>query len=148
MRLYAGGSPGDEIYQPCAVTIDASTDVSRDVRVVDDYDVIGAAIPPVFLDRTRILSGQIFEMVDGRRQPVAFATVSVGGYQDYSIDLGWPIANTRTDADGRYIFCGLESDTRATVFVANPVHGMFVSDVEMGGDTVLDVELIRTTRGR
>jgi hypothetical protein len=54
------------------------------------YDVIGAAIPLVLLELTRILSGQVVEMVDGRRQPVAFATVSVGGYQDFSTDLGWP----------------------------------------------------------
>ena len=146
VRLYAGGNTGNEIYQPCAVTVDAVADVSRDVRVVDDYDVIGAAIPPVFLERTRILSGQVYEVVEGRRQPVAFATVSVGGYQDFGNALGWPIANTRTDADGRYIICGLDADTWATVYVVNPIHGMFVSEIELTGDTVLDVEVFRTTK--
>jgi hypothetical protein len=145
VRLYAGGGTWDEMYQPCAVTIDASADVTRDVRVVNDYDVIGAAIPPAFLERTRVLSGQVYEVVDGRRQPVPFATVSVGGYRDFSTDLGWPIANTRTDADGRYVICGLEAETSATLFVVNPIHLMFESLVEFSGDTILDVELVRSS---
>jgi hypothetical protein len=145
VRLYAGGQPGDEMYQPCAVSVEASADVTRDVRVVNDYAVIGAAIPPSFLERTRTLSGQVYELVDGRREPVPFATVSVGGFQDFSTDIGWPIANTRTDADGRYVICGLETESSATVFVVQSLHEKFEIFVEFNGDTQLDVELTRTS---
>jgi hypothetical protein len=148
VRLYAGGHPGDEMFQPCAVTVDASADVTRDVRMVDDYDVIGAAIPPEFREHTRILSGQVYEVVDGRREPVPFSTVSVGGFRDFSTDIGWPIANTRTDADGRYVICGLEMESSATVYVVNPLHEMFEVFVEFSGDMELDVELTRATATR
>src|SRR5262245_10335304 len=57
VRLYAGGDRGDEIYQPCAVTIVADHDVERDVKVVYDYSLIGAAVPAAFLEHTRVLSG-------------------------------------------------------------------------------------------
>lgn len=145
VRLYAGGNTSNEIYQPCAVTIVANGDVNRDVRVVDDYDVIGAAVPPAFLERTRILSGVVYETVPGvGRRPVPFATVSLGGFRDWSHDLGWPIANTRTDSDGRYIICGLEADPSASIYVINPIHELFVSVVGLSGDTLLDVELTRT----
>ena len=90
VRLYAGGTTSNERYQPCAVTITAAGNVHRDVRIVDDYDVIGAAVPPVFLEHTRILSGVVSETIPGGgRRPVPFATVTVGGY-----------ANGRTSAAG------------------------------------------------
>jgi len=115
VRLYAGGTTGNELYQPCAVTIVADRDVTRDVRIVGDYSLIGAGIPPAFLEGTRILSGTVYEAVaGGGRRPMPFATVSVGGYREWQHELGWPIANTRTDADGRYVICGLESDTRVS----------------------------------
>ena len=149
VRLYAGGGTGDEIYQPCAVTVVADSDVTRDVRVVNDYSIIGRAIPPVFLEQTRVLSGQVYENIPGvGRQPVPMATVAVGGFNDWGYDLGWPIANTRADSDGQYIICGLEADTSVTVYVATQGREMVVSTVTLSGDTVLDVELggIRNAR--
>jgi hypothetical protein len=143
VRLYAGGGRSDEIYQPCAVTILANHDVTRDVTVVYDYNLIGAAVPATFLAHTRILTGKVYETVPGSgRQPVRFATVYVGGIREYGQDVGWPIANTRTDNDGRYIICGLEGDSSATVYVTNPTHETFVSTpLVLRGDAVLDIEL-------
>jgi hypothetical protein len=143
VHLYAGGTTGNELYQPCAVTVVADRDVTRDVRIVQDYSLIGAGVPPAFLEGTRILSGAVFEAVaGGGRRPVPFATVSVGGYREYQHELGWPIANTRTDADGRYVICGLEGSTTATVYVyKNPIQQVHESVVELGSDTVLDIEL-------
>jgi hypothetical protein len=142
VRLYAGGGTGDEIYQPCAVTVVADSDVNRDVRVVNDYSIIGRAIPPVFLEQTRILSGQVYETIPGvGRQPVPMATVAVGGFNDWGYDLGWPIANTRADSDGQYIICGLEAETTVTVYVTTQGREMVVSTVTLSGDTVLDLEL-------
>lgn len=142
VRLYAGGGTSNEIYQPCAVTVLAASDVNRDVRVVGDYSIIGRAIPPAFLEETRILSGQVYETIPGvGRQPVPMATVAVGGFNDWGYDLGWPIANTRADSDGHYIICGLEADTRVTVYVATQGREMVVSTVTLSGDTVLDIEL-------
>ena len=69
------------------------------------------------------------------------ATVAVGGFNDWGYDLGWPIANTRADSDGQYIICGLEADTRVTVYAATQGREMVVSTVTLSGDTVLDVEL-------
>ena len=142
VRLYAGGTTGNEIYQPCAVTVVADRDVHRDVRVVWDYSLIGAAVPPAFLDRTRILSGIVYENVPGGRQPVPFATVTVGGYREWENERGWPIANTRTDKDGRYIICGLEADANANIYVfKNPIRDVTESFVGLTGDTVLDIDL-------
>jgi len=143
VRLYAGGGRSDEIYQPCAVTVVANRDVFRDVAVVYDYSLIGAAVPPAFLEHTRVLSGAVYETTrGGRREPVRFATVYVGGIREYGQDVGWPIANTRTDNDGRYIICGLEGDSTATVYVTNPAHQTFVSTpLVLSGDAVLDIEL-------
>jgi len=145
VRLYAGGGTGDEIYQPCAVTVVANGNVSRDVKVVGSYSIIGAAIPRSFLDGTRILSGVVYESAPGGgRQPVPFATVSIDGFRDWNHDLGWPIAITRTDNDGRYIICGLESDTSASVYVIDSRHDMLIADVDLRSDTVLDLEVRRT----
>jgi len=145
LRLYAGGGTGDEIYQPCAVTVVANGNVSRDVKVVADYSIIGAAIPRSFLDGTRILSGQVYESVPGvGRQPVPFATVSVNGFRDWNHDFGWPIAITRTDNDGRYIICGLEADTSASVYVIDWRHEMLIADVDLKSDAVLDLDVSRT----
>ena len=143
VRLYAGGTTMNELYQPCAVTILADGDVTRDVRIVEDYRLIGAAVPPAFLEGTRILSGTIYEAAaDGGRRPVPFATVSVGGYREYQHELGWPIANTRTDADGRYVICGLEGNPTAKIYVyKNPLQQVHESVVELSGDAVLDIEL-------
>lgn len=145
VRLYAGGDTGNETYQPCAVTVVANTHVQRDVRVVTDYALIGAAVPPLFLEGTRTLSGVVFETFPGGgRRPVPFATVSIGGLRAQGHDLGWPIANTRTDSAGRYVLCGLETDPIASLYVINPIHEMFESVVHLSGDTVLDIELTRT----
>jgi hypothetical protein len=142
VRLYAGGDRGSEIYQPCAVSLTANGNITRDVRVVNDYRVIGAAVPPVFLEETRTLSGVVYETVPGGgRRPLPFATVSVGGFREFDQELGWPIANTRTDADGRYVICGLEAETSAKVYVVSFTHEMVVTDVALPSDTVLDVEL-------
>jgi hypothetical protein len=143
VRLYAGGTTSNELYQPCAVTITAAGNVQRNVRIVDDYDVIGAAVPPAFLERTRILSGVVYENVPGGgRRPVPFATVTVGGYREWQNERGWPIANTRTDDAGRYIICGLEGDQSATVYVfKNPIRDVTESFVGLAGDTVLDIDL-------
>ena len=142
VRLYAGGNGGNEIYQPCAVTVVADADVERDVRVVGDYSLIGAMVPSAFLERTRTLSGVVYEtMPGGSRRPLPFATVSVGGLRDGNYDLGWPVANTRTDSDGRYLICGLEGDMSVHVYATHPQRPVYESVVDLNGNTVLDIEL-------
>jgi hypothetical protein len=149
VRLYAGGDTGNETYQPCAVVVIANGDVIRNVSVVIDYRVIGAEVPPAFLEHTRTLSGVVYESVPGAgRRPVPWATVYVGGIRDQSKELGWPIANTRTDANGRYVICGLESDSNASIYVTTPDHATFESAVGLNTDTVLDIELKRTEADR
>jgi hypothetical protein len=143
VRLYAGGTTGDELYQPCAVTVVADRDVHRDVRIIEDYSLIGAAVPPAFLERTRILSGVVYENVPGGgRQPVPFATVTVGGYREWQNERGWPIANTRTDMNGRYLICGLDADASANVYVfKNPIRDVTESVIGLSDNTVLDIDL-------
>ena len=144
VRLYAGGTTANERYQPCAVTVVADRDITRDVRVVGDYDVIGAAVPPVFLEQTRILSGVVYETVSGvGRQPVPFALITINGYREWQNERGWPIANTRTDEQGRYVICGLERESTVNVYAfkfpgARDVHERVVS---VEHDTVLDIDL-------
>jgi len=57
--------------------------------------------------------------------------------------LGFVAATTLTDADGRYILCGLADDPSTYLFAWKDGYGLFESTVNVAGNTTLDIELRR-----
>jgi hypothetical protein len=57
--------------------------------------------------------------------------------------LGWTTATTVTDADGRYVLCGLGGQTSTFLYAAKPGYEVFADIVplNLSGDTTLDIEL-------
>jgi hypothetical protein len=125
-------------YQPCAVTVEVSGDVTRDVRVVSDREQLGASLPPQLLSQSPTLSGLVFEVTpEGRRvlSDVRLDLVTADGGE-----IG--MATTLTGSDGRYVLCGLEGDRSVGLYASKPEYrllGMVV--VRTGDATTLDIQL-------
>jgi hypothetical protein len=135
VRIMAGGSA----YQPCAVTVTVTGDVTRDVHTVDDRLQLGAHLPSELLTDTPTLSGLVFEIDQGNRRPLAGVRVELDGL----FGLGVVTATTLTDADGRYVLCGLGGDTSTYVFASKAGYGLFEMSVGVSGNSTLDIELRR-----
>jgi hypothetical protein len=134
VRLYAGGA-----YQPCEVTVAVTGDVTRDLRAVDDPRQLGARLPSELLADTPLLSGQVFEIDNERRQPLADVRVELDGL----FGLGVVTATTLTDAEGRYVLCGLNGETSTTIFASKSGFRLFEGTTPITGNTTLDIELRR-----
>ena len=127
-------------FQPCQVVVRANTDVTEDIHVVADRQQLGSRLPAELLARTPVISGIVYEKAaDGRRTPVADARLSL----DSLGGLGFVAATTLTDAEGRYILCGLADDSSTYVFAWMEGYGLFESRVRLAGNTTLDIELHR-----
>lgn len=127
-------------YQPCQVVVRADTDVAHDIHLVVDRQQLGAHLPAELLARTPVLSGVVYEADgDGRRTPVADVRVELDGLYG----LGWVAATTLTDADGRYILCGLADEPSTYVFASKSGYRLFESNVTLNGNTTLDIEMRR-----
>ena len=135
VRLGTGGAG----YQPCAVTIAVEGDVTRDVHVVEDPRQLGARLPPELLADTLTLSGQVFEIDESGRHPVAAVRVETDGL----FGLGLVTATTLTDADGRYVLCGLQGDPSTVVFASKQGYQLFEATTPLNGNTTLDIEIRR-----
>jgi hypothetical protein len=134
VRLYAR-TP--ELFQPCLSTAEVGQ-TETIIRMVADPHLQQARDWPEFAVE-RMLSGTVFEASATGRQPGADAWVDVVS----DMGEGRPLADTRTDANGRFVLCGLERDTHIphAVVVAKPgFHVAYVSIPAHGGGP-LDVEL-------
>jgi hypothetical protein len=79
------------------------------------------------------------DATEGRRTPLVDVRVSLD-----SLDgLGFVAATTLTDADGRYILCGLDDDPSTYVFAWKEGYRLFESRVQLAGNTTEDIELRR-----
>jgi hypothetical protein len=56
--------------------------------------------------------------------------------------MGLPIASTRTDANGRFVFCGM-SDSTTYLYASKSGYRLFEISVPLAGNTTFDVELTR-----
>lgn len=127
-------------FQPCQVVVHADTDVTADIHAVIDPRQLGAHLPPELLARTPVLSGTVFEQAtDGRRTPLADVRVEL----DALYGLGVVAATTLTDANGRYILCGLADEPSTYLFASKAGYRLFESSVTLNGNTTLDIELRR-----
>ena len=96
--------------QPCAHQVRVTEDVSVDVEIVPMSEGPAAATAaayrgaqsPVRASMGPVMGGQAFERdADGTRVGVPNAMVSIGG------DIEPLLATTLTNADGRYVICGV-----------------------------------------
>ena len=126
------------VYQPCAVTVEVSGDVTRDVHAVSDRQQLGASLPPQLLSQSPTLSGLVFEVTpEGRRvlSDVRLDLVTADGGE-----IGR--ARTLTGSDGRYVLCGLEGDTSVYLYASKPEYPLFAQGVVLTGNaTTVDIQL-------
>jgi hypothetical protein len=99
LRVNIMGQP----HQPCAVTLAPKGDTTADLHVITDVGQLGNNIPASLRAQTPTISGLVYEQTSQGPRPLPGAWVYLDGvYGDGNI-----IASTLTDADGRYLLCGV-----------------------------------------
>jgi hypothetical protein len=120
--------------QPCAVWADVRADLSLDVSLVSvaTLDATNASRPTTSVGLS--LSGVIFEMVSGSRQPVDGAHLSAENAADVVL------AQTRSNSRGEFFLCDLPRDT--SLKVGKPGYQSWFDGVDADRPT-LEIELRR-----
>jgi hypothetical protein len=134
VRLY---THPNGLYQPCLTTVRVDQ-TEATVRLVAESHILQAHDWPDFMVE-RLLSGTIFEVLPTGWLPISDAWVQVDGvYGD-----GRPLADTRSDADGRFRVCGLEGEPMHAFVAGKPGYQLAVVSVPTQGAGPVDVELRR-----
>jgi hypothetical protein len=121
----------DGYVQQCATTVVLAEDTNADVTLSGRADVVIVGLP----DRpnSRQISGTVYTLEDNDRHPAA--GVSVG----WEPIMDTVVADTVTDAQGRYRLCGLPRDRVDALFaLPQTTGGPVYVDVAPGGDAVID----------
>lgn len=141
VRLYTGTK---ELFQPCLSTVRVGQ-TEATIRVVAESHLLQARDWPDFAVE-RLLSGTVFEASPTGRVPSANAWVQVDGV----MGDGRPLADTRSDANGRFVVCGLEGETQIphALVVAKPGFLIATTKIPAQGGGPLDVELQVCTADR
>jgi hypothetical protein len=89
---------------------------------------------------TRMLSGTVYEIdSDGNHRPIEGVGITFDG-----LDGLWvPFATTQTDADGRYVLCGLDDEVSAFLWALKGGYLWATASIALVGSTTLDVEMTR-----
>jgi hypothetical protein len=138
VRVYAG----DTAYQPCEMLEpNLRAAVIRDIHLVADPSQLGGRLPMELLRDTPTLSGVVFEMTSAGRRPLSDVELELDGLYG----IGVVTARTRTDSEGRYLFCGLGGETSTYLFAFRGGYRGFEGTVQLNGttDTTFDIELGR-----
>ena len=125
--------------QPCAARISPMGDATLDVHLVDP-DLRGANLPDALADQGPTLSGVVYEDTSSGRTPLANAAVVLDGVWG----LGVLLADTTTDASGRYTLCGVPAFDGMTLQAL--AAGFDVVEIEgprFAGRPTFDIELRR-----
>jgi hypothetical protein len=123
--------------QPCAAQAYIIGNATLDLLVSStaDLSVLNAA-PISTRPHSRVVSGTVYERTATGRRPARNVWV---GWEAF---LDTVVAETRTDADGRYVLCGLPTE-RIALFAA-PAYGHAVyKAVEGGPDAVVNFDIRR-----
>lgn len=138
--LYAGkADPG--YVQPCVHQLTVTSDTSQDIEIVPISAGGAAAGAAARRGTGPFVTGTVFALgPDGTRLPIPSAMVGLGG------DMTPVTAATLTDADGRYVLCGVPHGTNEFGVTAqgydiakNPMP----RTIDVSGDMAVDVELKR-----
>ncbi len=111
VTLFAAGSYFQDVdyVQQCGVIVDVHGDVSADIELTAVATLSQLSPPKPQSATGPSLTGVVYEMVNGVRQPIAGAKLWVE--DAYSI----PTARTRTDLSGHYFLCNLPAASDMTV---------------------------------
>lgn len=136
VRLYARPQG---LYQPCLATVRVD-ETEATIQLVAESHLLQARDWPDFAIE-RMLAGTIFEASPTGRLPIADAWVQVDGV----MGDGRPLADTRTDANGRFVVCGLEGETQIphALVVSKPGYRLATASVPTSGAGPVDIELKR-----
>ena len=120
--------------QQCAVSVTLQADVNVDLTITPFADVVTSGLPTA--PNVRHISGVVYELTDHRRQPLSNAWVGWDAFLDAVV------AETRTDAHGRYRLCGMPMGKIDGLFAVRvtPSGPVYLS-VGPGTDAVVDFEL-------
>ena len=134
VRLYARPQG---LVQPCLSTVRVDQ-TEATIRLVAESQLLQARDWPDFAVE-RLLSGTIFEASPTGRLPSVDAWVQVDGV----MGDGRPLADTRSDANGRFVVCGLEGKTEIphALVVAKPGYQLGYAALPTQGNGPLDIEL-------
>jgi hypothetical protein len=122
----------------CVTTVTIEGDATLDMTISSTRDLVAlnASTGPTSPDM-RTVSGTVFEITANGRQPVENVWV---GWEALVMD--GTVAETRSDAAGRYRICGLPRE-RVTLFAAPAYGNVVYAPVDAGSDAVVDIELTR-----
>jgi hypothetical protein len=138
--LYAGKDNG-EYVQPCVHEVTVTSDMSLDFEIVPRSAGGAAANAAARRGPGTFLTGVVYgQLPDGTRAPLPDAMVALDG------DVAPLAADTITDADGRYVLCGIPRGSHDFAAIAEGGYDIFKNpprSIDVAGDMTLDVELRR-----
>jgi hypothetical protein len=123
----------DGYAQQCAVAVRLETDTGAELTLTQKANVLLTGLPSS--PNTRHVSGTVYEMRDTERRPVA------GVWVGWEPIMDTVVAETFTDAHGRYRVCGLPRERVEVFAVRIGTYRPLSQVVEAGGDAVSDFEL-------
>jgi hypothetical protein len=92
----------DGYFQQCAAPVlTVHGDLTLDVPIMSRSQISASSSPLPSAPGTRVVSGVVFETTADGRRPVPNAVV------DFEPIMDFPAAETSSDAQGRYLMCGL-----------------------------------------
>lgn len=127
-------SPG---YQPCAETIEPRGDVVIDSYHVTDTTQLGTNLPAALASRLPLVSGVLYEQTANGPRPVPNFWVTLDAFGGD----GMMVADTLTDAEGRYVFCNVPHRPGLVIATGGGVFDLAYADAL--NKTKVDVELKR-----
>jgi hypothetical protein len=136
-----GDSLANSYRQPCVHELTVTSDMSVDIEIVPQLAGGAAATAAARRGTGPFLTGVVFgQGPDGTRAPIPDAVVSLDG------DVAPLAATTITDANGRYVLCGIPRGSHE--FAATAAGGYDITKnppqkIDIAGDMTLDVELKR-----
>jgi hypothetical protein len=119
--------------QQCAVAVRLETDAGADLTLTPKANVLLTGLPSS--PTTRHVSGTVYEMRENERRPVA------GVWVGWEPIMDTVVAETFTDAQGRYRICGLPRERLEVFAVRIGTNRPLSQVVETGGDAISDFEL-------
>lgn len=126
----------DGYVQQCVAKTTMRTDTSLDVPLTSLANL--SVSRPRSPTGSRSVSGVVFEITPAGRQPVVDAWVGWDALVD------WVVAETRSDAAGRYMLCGLPMEPTSGLFALKVGYSnVSYASVPAGGDTVVDIQITR-----
>jgi hypothetical protein len=122
--------------QQCVASATMQADASLDVRLTSLANL--SAARPQSSPGSRTISGAVFESTATGRPPVEDASVGWEGLLDAVL------AETRSDAAGRYLLCGLPMGQFPGLFAQKQGYGgVSYVTVDPGSDANVDIEIVR-----